>query len=481
MSRFYRLKDLRITNAVAGVLFVFSTATISHLLFSHLGFNPTDDGWLLAGSRRIIEGQIPHYDFISHMPTFSFFLHAPFVLFGGNYVFLISRYFVWLQLASIAWLWTVMITRSFKVFNTLAEKFIVAVISFVFSVHHFPIMAWFTIDGFFFISFGILLCHNESRWTKMVGYTLVGIAPLCKQSFLPMIPIILLVFDDWRQLVPWIMASIPIAAYGVFLAIFGALPDAIIQLTAYSNFLSLGVTPYVTRLSVPLGIVTGGLAIYMTRDKYNFQDRSVKTALLRLFGISILFVIVFAAAWSLARGGYRYDIYPDIFGYYLPFQISPSFGIFGVAVGAILYFILREQKTTSYLRVGMLAVFIAWCTSLSFGYRVPTLGTGPLILFLVASVKFSFQLKVNDSFLNTTKSAFERWISSSKNLQTVVNILVILSVASSLVAFGIARETNIYREQPASNLTYDLGCEGKEERILHHSRYRRKLGKRFTD
>ena len=86
-----------------GVAFVLLASTLSHLLFSQLGFNPTDDGFILAGSRRILDGQVPHRDFISIRTAGSHFIHAPFVLFGGDYVFWISRYFVWFQFACIAW------------------------------------------------------------------------------------------------------------------------------------------------------------------------------------------------------------------------------------------------------------------------------------------------------------------------------------------------------------------------------------------
>ena len=444
VSRFVIIKeDPRLINIFAGVLFIFSVATIAHFLFSPLGFNPTDDGWVLAGSRRIIEGQIPHRDVISHMPTFSFFFHAPFILFGGNYVFFVSRYFVWIQFASIAWIWTLVIARSFKVFLTLVEKFAVALVVFSFSTHYFPIMAWYTIDGLFFVSLGILLCDKEFRWAKMVGYVLIGTAPLCKQSFLPMIPIAIILFKDWRQLVFWITTSIPAAVYVIYLAIFGAIPDAILQLTTYSDFVSIGISPIVNKVIVPLGIIVGGLAAYMVAyNSFNSRRRVTTTFLQRFFGILMLFGIIFSAAWTLFIGLYRR---------------TPSFGIFGAVIGVILYFIAKERKLTNYSRFGLLAVCVAWCTSLSLGYRFPTLGSGPLILFLMASVQFSFQLIGDDRVPDTSKSLLIRRLSPTKNFQKFINALIILAVVASLVAFGIARTNYIYREQPASQLTYDLG------------------------
>jgi hypothetical protein len=41
-----------------------------------LGFNPTDEGFVLAGSYRILHGQVPHLDFISPRPAGSLVIHV---------------------------------------------------------------------------------------------------------------------------------------------------------------------------------------------------------------------------------------------------------------------------------------------------------------------------------------------------------------------------------------------------------------------
>lgn len=496
-------KNSRLISAFSGVLFILIVASISHLLFSHIGLNPTDDGFVLAGSRRIIEGQIPHRDFIWFHTTASLFIHAPIVLFGGDYVFLISRYIVWIQFASIAWIWTVITARSFNVLLKFQEKFAVALVAFIFSVHYFPIMAWHTIDGLFFVSLGVILCDNESSRAKLFGYIILGIAPLCKQVFIPMIPLTILLFDDWRQLKFWITSIIPLLVYSVYLITYGAISDAIIQLTTHKNFYLIAIAPYVTNLSVHWGIIVGGLAIaystfdfkqlvkisvfqrlivfllligvilsaiwslfegsifgylelivgglviYLLYSTYNFR-RLVNTNIFqRLLGFLVLFGIIIGAAWTLANG--------SIFGYFRLFHLELSFGIFGAVIGVIIYFIAREQELTSYLRCGTLAVGAAWCTSLSIGWNSPALATGPLILFLIATVPFSCSLVSEDKTLNSSKNSLIRWILSLKNVRHIINILLIIVTVSSLIAFGIVRQEYIYREQPASHLTYDLG------------------------
>src|SRR5437763_16808850 len=78
---------------------------IFHLLFSWMGFTPTDEGFTLAHSRRILDGQVPHRDFIIIRPFFSPLLHVPEVLVVVDYIFWLSRMFVCFQLAFLFCMW----------------------------------------------------------------------------------------------------------------------------------------------------------------------------------------------------------------------------------------------------------------------------------------------------------------------------------------------------------------------------------------
>lgn len=426
------------------IAFVLLVATIAHVLFSHLGFNPTDDGFILAGSRRILDGQIPHRDFISIRPAGSHFLHLPFVLFGGDYIFWLSRYFVWIQFTSIAWIWTVVIARSFKIFPTLVEKFAVSLVTLSFSVHDFPIMAWHTVDALFLASLGVILCHKQSRLAKMLGYMLIGMVPLCRQNFLPMIPVAMILLNDWRQKRFWLVAAIPIAVYAVYSVINGAPSDVILQLGTYTDplfVLSVGVMKYVKTWTVPWGILIGAVATGMAHYTPDLERRA-NTIWPRPLGGLILFGFPLAAARSLAAG---------------TLVREASFGIFGAVVGATICLVAKEQKLTRYVRCGLLIIFTAWCTSISIGYRTPALATGPLILFLVACGWSSCQVPGEQKVPYRSKSSLFYRFFHPNVLRKFINVQVILLVAISLVAFGMARENHIYREQSASHLNQDLG------------------------
>src|SRR3989339_1658329 len=101
-EKFYAPKNIK-------VLFCVGTVLISFLiifLFYHLdyveneGFNPSDDGVILAQSYRLINGEIPHKDFISIRPVFSGILHtihfySPLALEVSARWFVFFQYFIY--------------------------------------------------------------------------------------------------------------------------------------------------------------------------------------------------------------------------------------------------------------------------------------------------------------------------------------------------------------------------------------------------
>src|SRR5437773_558143 len=168
---------------LASLAFLTLVPLAAHLLLSPLGFNPTDDGFVLAYSRRILLGQIPHRDFIMIRPALSPLLHAPLVYWAGENVYLLSRLVVWLELAAIAWLWIGIIERVTAGPLGVRARFFVGLISFAATACEFPIMAWHTIDGLLLVSAGLALCVRDGSRAKLAGYSLMGLACLCKQSF----------------------------------------------------------------------------------------------------------------------------------------------------------------------------------------------------------------------------------------------------------------------------------------------------------
>ncbi len=405
-------------NVLVSVAFLLIVPTLAHLLFSWRGFAPVDDGFTLAYSRRILEGQVPHRDFIIIRPFVSPLLHTPFVLFGGEYTFWVSRFFVWFQFACISWAWVCIINRAFdNPFNNLTKPFI-ALVSFAASVHYFVLTAWHTIDGLFLASIGvwILLARKHARW-RVVGYLLIATAYLCKQSFLLMAPLSVLLLGDWREKKYWITITLPAAGYCAYLLVTGSFSEAVLQLASQSGLVSTGVGSYLN-FGFLLGILAGYCAMFLlsASDVPLLPTSRVP----RYAGVSIL--IAMPAAF-IAIGLYRGSL------------AAVSFGVVGMVLGIVLYLAWKRiGQGEDKVSVTLLALLLAWSASLSVGYNFPALLLGPLFTILAAFV-YSRRESLNPRFLQTT--------------------LAIAGVAI-LLGFAVARPYYIYREQPSSELTESL-------------------------
>ena len=406
-------------NVLVSVAFLLVVPTLAHLLFSWRGFAPVDDGFTLAYSRRILEGQIPHLDFIIIRPFVSPLIHTPFVLFGGDYTYWISRFFVWFQFACISWAWVSVVNRAFDNPFGNAMKLFVAIVSFAASVHYFVLTAWHTVDGLFLSSLGVwMLVSQRDRGARVVGYLLIATAYLCKQSFLLMAPLSIVLFGDWRERKYWLTITLPAAGYCAYLLATGSFSEAVIQLASQSDILSTGIGGYLN-----YGILFGVLAGYCSMFLLSASTVPLlgTRRISRYVGASVLTII---PAALIALGLYRASL------------ATVSFGIFGIVLGIVLYRVLdRTARGEVKMPVALLALLLAWSASLSVGYNFPTLLLGPLFTILVAFV-YSARGHLSLRFLQTT--------------------LVVAGVAI-LLSFGLSRPYYIYREQPSSELTESLG------------------------
>lgn len=397
--------------------FLVLVPTLAQLLFSWRGFTPTDDGFTLAYSRRILEGEIPHLDFIIIRPFLSPLIHTPFVLFGGEYTYWLSRFFVWFQFACIGWAWTSIINRAFGNPFGSATKTLLALVAFAACAHQFVLTAWHTIDGLFLASIGLWLISVRPHANgRLAGYALIGAAYLCKQSFIFMAPLCVLLLGDWRNLRAWVSTAVPGLLYCAWLLASGSFPDAFAQLTSQTGIVSTGIISYLS-YAVPVGVVAGfGLMLLLNSSATPLLSSHPAryTGALALISMPALFI-----AFGLFRGSIAVI----------------SFGVFGMALGALAFCIVSQAaRDTNKMRVVAVALVFAWSASLSFGYNAPALFLGPLFVALVA-------------FVYTARETL-----APRVLQTA---LVVLG-AVILVGFGDSRINHIYREQPSGELTKSL-------------------------
>ena len=404
-------RDLRVA-----AVFLVVVPLACHLLFSWMGFSPTDDGFTLAYSRRIIDGQIPHRDFITIRPFLSPLMHVLFVLFGGAYTLWWSRLFVWIELASIAWLWSAILQRALVKRLKPGEQACAALITFMLCAHEYPIMAWHTVDGLLLASLGLAFCAQPGARLRIPGYVLLGMSYLCKQSFLFLAPAVLLILNDWRQVKYWAAALVPALVYMAFLLAAGAFQDGLLQLTAQHDLWPVGIVSFLTGWTLP-GLLLGGSYALLSSPQWAprfLRDSRAQAGLHALFFTSI----VLLASLSLAAGMW----------------MQLSFGAFGMAAAVVLPW-FTPTRLTPIARIWLLALVFAWSVSLSIGYNTPVLASGVLFILLALHAAGYFH---------------------GGAVQPLHFALGIATIALAL-AFVFNRETHIFEEQPAFALTHDLG------------------------
>jgi len=390
----------RNAEVLGGLLFVVGAAGLCHLAFSWMGFNPTDDGFILAQSRRLLDGEIPYRDFISIQTPLSPLLHLPIVLWGGDYTFLISRLVVWIEFAAAAWWWTLAVLRLAAKADRLIVAVPLAATAMLFSSHSFPIMAWNTIDGLFLAALGAFLCTRDRR---LAGYFILGLAYLCKQNFLPLAVLAVWLWGDAKRQRAWLAAAAPGLVFIVLLAVSGALPDAFRQLTARTELLESGVYRYLWEFGFAWGLLFGWIIGLTAAERPRIA-----------FG-AVLGILT-AAAISLGKGQFLW---------------APAFGLVGIALGAFLPGALRERPLGGGAKATLFAGFAAWCASISFGYNTPALAAGMPVAAILALTGCSMSHRFKSAALAALAlfSAFQVWT---------------------------VRNEHVYLDRPAAELTWDL-------------------------
>ncbi|MEN8252849.1 MAG: hypothetical protein ABFQ62_00510 [Patescibacteria group bacterium] len=403
---------------ICSLVFVLVTSISGHLFFSHLGFNPTDDGYPLAASRRILDGEIPHRDFVSVRPALSHYIHAPIISFNKKHLLLLSRYFVLIEfsLISLSWLFIankLLKINFFKNTKNLMLFFSIGLLSFIYNLHNFPIMVWQSIDAMFFSSVGIaLLTHADKRTSlKIMAYMLIGCSPLLKQNFV-LIPIFtFILFFKKKNFLDSLAMAIPGLLYLFFLAINNAIEPMIAQLFYKNNY------NFFTYLRVPnsfLMVLLGIIAGFSLKSKSMFLKSFASL-------LSLGFLIYISMSLRNASG----------------FLTKYSFYLFYYLLALSIASLLWIKKSRSLFLFQVLSLLSAFTISISLGYNSPALASGILIMTILLSAYKEIE---------------------KKNIALVLSgSLFLIMFLLSLQNFIFMRTYGVYRDKPAKFLKYDLG------------------------
>jgi hypothetical protein len=400
--------------------FVIVAAALVFWWFEALsGFNPTDDGFVLAQSWRILQGEVPHVDFTSPRPVLSALLHAPVLLLPSSQL-AISRLVVTGQLAWIAFCGVALVESTTG--RRLAWRPIWVVLAFLLNVGVWPVMAWHTIDGLFLGMTSFWLADRAIRrdwnlWVWFAIWALAGAAPLTKQGFI-MVPILIAIACStagrWRTLRATPLALVPGLAYAIWVrnapgglsaALYSGSMGELLQ--PFKSAIGLVATPPGIAITACLFLGAGAMMFNLRRA---CPSAAVATAATLLgFGPLLL------AGWM-----YRFN-----FGQ--PWSYLPVAGVIiaSLSVGKLTI----QSAGWTFAVLGL-----SFASSLSWGTIGPSLMAGTLLVWAVAVM-----------------------LSDPRLPDHVGRVVVVALLVAALVLVIPARHANVYGEGPASRL--DSGVE----------------------
>jgi hypothetical protein len=354
-------------------------------LYCPYGYDDTDNGFTLAQSWRIYSGEFPYRDFISVRPPVSPLLHSIILfVFPDNLQFVLDRVFCFFLIAASSFFGAVTLCKLFNSNEFRINPYLLATVSFVFSVHHFPPMAWHTVDAIFFGSFGAYVLLNfSSVYSVAAGMILLFLSALSKQPFylLPFAGVVLtaLIHKEWKR---------PLMAAITLLLCIGSFVFILKRNEALSPFLALTVGS--TKLD---DLISAGLVNYVnTETRYIAVFFClwvlIKKMLLKrniTLNAAVLPYIFLACIFLVPLQHYLNLFFSDKItdDYFFDENVAKYLFIISIISLAINFSLEKKWLAFSFL------LTISWCASISWGYQTPVLFSLPLVTgFLFASYRY---------------------------------------------------------------------------------------------
>jgi len=296
------------------------------------------------------------------------------------------------------------------------EKFVYGLVGFSL-INNTPIV-WQTNDAIFLYSLGLVLALRQR--TRLVGYCIIGLAPLARQNLIFMLPATIILLKDARKIRAWAALFMPSIGYGIYVIINGAWPDMIIQILAQESIFKLwNKSVFINPLTIG-GVAAGYIVILLKSGKLNFAERINDL----LAGI-IVFCIIVTPVLSLLVS---YD-----------FIYRASYFFFGAVAGLVLGLVTSGKKFRQYVPMGIIALLLGWSVSISLGNPTPFFAFSALLSIVIA-----YERIINKRLFQPGQLSKWRIVQGS--------ILIVLSVLCSWVN----KTRHIFRENPVPELKYSL-------------------------
>ena len=389
-----------------------------HYLYSRFGFNPTDEGYYLSTAKRLINFQIPHRDFISIMPPGNGLLHILDVLFFKDYLFLYSRFQSIVFFVVMCTLWSKIIVEIFRIKLNVIIEYSFILLSIMLCMHDFQLMSWSSIDGLIIATVGSYLVLLKEGNSKVLGYFIISISYLMKQSFVFYPFAVLFITGDYKKVKLVLISFLPAIIYFLTITILGGFHDMYIQLTAggTSRVLLRITFEYFINITIIIGTIISFSYSLIHRQSNFFNIKKIQKR-----SISSIYLLIIMLYFSISILSVDFHIL--------------SYLIFGLCAGLLLEkfyknFKLEFEPSSMFF----LTLSLSYCVSLSIGYRVPTLFCGVNLFCLIAYYQKYFSLIDKKYFLPS---------------YIILFIFVIIS-------FHYGRINNIERDLPVKELNFDL-------------------------
>ena len=389
-----------------------------HLGFSWIGFNPTDDGWLQAVARRMLDGEFPHRDFIFVRPALSALLQVPVVWLGGEHTIWLSRLWGWLTIGGLSWIWS---GFALPGRTPWAVRYPLFAAVFFLTAHVFPVMAWHTLDGILLCSLAVALAARGTPDGLRAAFVCVGLAALCRQNFALFTPFLVLASPDPRRWTAMFWAALPPVAYLAATAAAGCLPEFIHQAAATGGAFKGAAIDRFTQTPVFLwAIPVGALAGFVI----HFAGRRPGAA----GGLLVLLTALVAAGFAAV------NLWSGAGGFHLG-----AFKFFGFALGLVLAVAVAGRGWPGAERLTLVAgLGLTWVTTISLGWNSPALMTGVLLVLV---------WRGGHRLLADAGQPAERWSQG----------VALISLVAIGAAFWHARQLYPYRDRAAAELRFEVG------------------------
>jgi hypothetical protein len=459
---------------------VFFVVFLSYFIFNIIateGFNPSDDGVILAQSFRILNGEIPHKDFISIRPVFSGILHtihffSPLALEESARWFVFFQYFIYSILTTFILFKFVLKSKSHPYFILLGTS------SLLLNLNFYNLYPWTTIDALFWFSIGFTfylfqfesssLRGNRSNLkadeeTKRLlhcvrndGYSFVGVVTNKGDVFYTSVGFLFMAFASLSRqtfILPFSILFVFTAIYWIkkrklssflIVSIISAIPFLIYMFLLIStNSFSLFITQMTGRTELfQTGIITYGkyflkskllifhlmVFVLMIFHKFKFQSNAKRNSL--IFKIVTIYLLAF-----IFFSFYLFTL--DIWG-----MFSVSFELFFICILLLMYVFLFLKTEIIQKLIFVILIFICWISSISLGDNslVFTLG-------ILASLIITFIFII----LNSLGKLNE--IEKFKKPAFIISTILVFA----LLFMEISAQKRVnYRDNSAKYLTYNL-------------------------